>query len=354
MQDPLEGMIRGTLRRETAAAEPCPDADVLAAFHDGSLPSADRRRIEAHAADCARCAAHLALLARTEPDAAAGSPWRRHWTWAVPLATAATVAAIWVAVPARHDEVPQAADSRGRIESAPLSGDDRRPAIAASEPTVVAPTPAPESSPARATQTAPTTPTVARKTEEARALADAPPPAGSAAAARQPAAPAERDERAPGLAAERIAEDKTAAMTAAPAPPPTAPAPGARDNRAELERTAPQALALQEARASARLRFGSRAVERSLDGGVTWTTEALPTTVPMRVGGCAGGDVCWAAGAAGAIVRREAGGRWLVVTPPAQADIVHLEVHGPDHVTIATADGRRFETRDGGRSWDAH
>ena len=79
----------------------CVDGETLAAWSEGSLHAAEASAVERHVADCARCRALMASFVRTTPpEPVAESLWRRwHLAWAVPLATAATAAAIWVALP---------------------------------------------------------------------------------------------------------------------------------------------------------------------------------------------------------------------------------------------------------------
>jgi hypothetical protein len=79
-------------------------AEALAAWAEGRLAAAEAVTVEAHLASCALCQETLAVFARTEPETrldpsvVSGFGWFR-WRWAVPVAAAATAAAIWVAVP---------------------------------------------------------------------------------------------------------------------------------------------------------------------------------------------------------------------------------------------------------------
>ena len=67
MPDPFDRLLERTMKAGARTAEPCPPADTLAAFVDGSLSAAERAAIERHAADCQVCAEHLALLSSLEP-----------------------------------------------------------------------------------------------------------------------------------------------------------------------------------------------------------------------------------------------------------------------------------------------
>ncbi|HEY9463903.1 MAG TPA: zf-HC2 domain-containing protein, partial [Vicinamibacterales bacterium] len=106
----MQGNGRGT--PDTRAA--CVDAETLAAWADGGLPRAEAAVVETHLADCERCTAMLATFARTIPDAPVAEPlWKRwHLRWLVPVATAATVAALWVLVP-RPDSSQMTTVGRG-------------------------------------------------------------------------------------------------------------------------------------------------------------------------------------------------------------------------------------------------
>ena len=84
-------------------------AEALAAWAEGRLTVAEAATVEAHLASCALCQETLAVFARAEPQDVesgfsgisperSGFSWFR-WRWAVPVAAAATAAAIWVAVP---------------------------------------------------------------------------------------------------------------------------------------------------------------------------------------------------------------------------------------------------------------
>src|SRR5512138_325541 len=58
-------------RRPGNPTDACLDAETLAAWADGALDAGALAAAEAHAADCARCQAMLAAMARTAPLAPA-------------------------------------------------------------------------------------------------------------------------------------------------------------------------------------------------------------------------------------------------------------------------------------------
>src|SRR5215212_2728063 len=104
MSDSFDRLLARTEGRNTVGEGPCPDADVLAAYLDATLSVAERVSIEAHAADCARCALVLATVVRLEdesgdPRHAVAPRWWPRIAWIVPAAAAVLVAAIYAATP---------------------------------------------------------------------------------------------------------------------------------------------------------------------------------------------------------------------------------------------------------------
>lgn len=134
------------------------EAEVLAAWSEGRLPAREATAVEAHLSSCNVCQEVLAVFARTAPPpVASGVRWTNwHLRWAIPIAAAATVAAIWVAIPAdqrtaelQHDDAfsvpdtaPQAApkpDTPGRTEApAPVEKKQASPRRDASDPAALA------------------------------------------------------------------------------------------------------------------------------------------------------------------------------------------------------------------------
>ena len=83
-----------------ARVDDCLDAEMLAAWAEGTLDGPARTTAEAHAANCARCQAMLAVMVRTTPVASvtSRSPVRRWLMFLGPALAAATAVALWVAV----------------------------------------------------------------------------------------------------------------------------------------------------------------------------------------------------------------------------------------------------------------
>lgn len=119
----LEPLLRDALRSSSVApSSACPDAEVLAAWREGTLPASDVMAFERHASGCARCRAMLAAFVRADVDAVAsmaggtivgGVPLWRRWrlNWLVPIAATATALAVYVATPNPSDDRMPAASS---------------------------------------------------------------------------------------------------------------------------------------------------------------------------------------------------------------------------------------------------
>ena len=94
----------GTMLRGSAApTEACVDAETLAAWADGALDAKASAAVELHASNCPRCTAVLATMARTAPAVSPTHAWTpaRLVRWLVPMTAAATAIAIWIVVPDR-------------------------------------------------------------------------------------------------------------------------------------------------------------------------------------------------------------------------------------------------------------
>lgn len=394
MSDSFERLLRST-RRDAAPADACPDAEALAAYLDGGLSRAERDTVERHASQCERCALTMAAVVRLED--AAGTParpavetghWWRRWAWAVPAATAVLVAVIWTALP-RHlyEDNPERTLAVGDAPASPAAPEPS----GASAPATVAPSDRVEEGPAspsladadnaapkggpRAAAPQATVPgaSVERQqgvplhdTAETRAFAapqaaadaareSAAPPAAAAAAAGQTtaatsnsagAAGATRDENAGGapLAAEKAAPAPPA-PSAPSAPPQVAPAPASRAS------AAPESLIVwSPARRSAWRTVGGR-IERSVDGGTTWTADGDITSSRRVLAGAAmSEDVCWLVGEHGLVWRRTSEG-WRQAESPTTDPLIQVAARSAAEATVVTGAGIRFTTRDGGATW---
>jgi len=307
----------------------CLDAGTLAAWVDGELPSSERAAAEEHAADCARCQAMLAALARITPDAAPARPWWRpsRLGWLVPLAATAAAVGIWIAVPERPARAPEsAAPSADTVSPSPAPPAASLPGLPAPP---AAPAPAPNAQPKTAE------PRARDSRAEARSNQLAPPPA----VAEAPRAQAFREEAAPA------------------AVPPSAPAPSRAFERAPTDSLAQ----LKVARAvvdivspdpMSRWRIaGGRSVERSTDGGATWQPQQVGAASDLVAGSSPSPTVCWLVGRAGLVLLTIDGRQWRPVAFPVSADLSAVSASDARTAVVTTSDGRTFRTSDAGQTW---
>jgi hypothetical protein len=374
-----------------AATAACVDAETLAAWADGGLPTGEAAAVETHLADCERCTAMVATFARTIPDAPqAESLWTRwHLRWLVPLATAATAAALWVLVPQPNE--PQMT-TLGRAPST-----EAQPQAPGSADGAVPVTPAETKEQEAAGSRRPSTPTdaFAKRDEPLRApgqLADERRDANDSAKRLQSAPSNERITAAPQAREETDRADRTeakvadaqtepfsptprsanaapaapaeSASSAVPAPaaaaPPAAPAPpatlgaasGARARSATSDRGAATLFEIVSPDPATRWRVvGAGQVERSTNGGARWETATLPESATLTGGSSPSPSVCWLVGRAGAIYVTTDGLRFVRVLPPDRLDFVSIQAIDGRRATVVTIDGRTMRTEDQGATW---
>ncbi len=105
-------------------------------------------------------------------------------------------------------------------------------------------------------------------------------------------------------------------------------------------------------------------IERSTDAGKTWVAQTSPSHEDWLAGAALSDTVCWVAGRNGAIARTTDGGHWELVSPPAGAagaagadgkfpDWMSMTATDAMSATVMAADGRKFATADGGKTWQA-
>jgi hypothetical protein len=360
------------LRHERSAggsARPdCPDAADLAAYYDQGLSADERATLEAHAVSCVRCQDQLAAIARSAPreELIPASPLTS-WRWIAVLGTGTAAAvAIWIAVAplVERELTPQEPTATAVAPQQAVEAPRAAPAV----------TPAPEPP---APESAADAPRSAGRAAAPRRQPFGSGPASVPASAESPATRADADRlAAKARAAEPLAET-AASGAAAAAPPPAAPASppaaGLRDERAAAQtaKRQPDAPARRESLArsiaperesiaivaaaphsTVRWQFAGVAISRSTDEGRTWTpTFTAPTPI---VSAAAVSDlVCWAAGRAGLVMRTVDGTSWERLASPAAADLLDVEASSADEAIVTAANGRRFQTADGGKTWSA-
>jgi hypothetical protein len=360
--------VQGNGSDSQATPSACIDAETLAAWADGGLSKAEAALVEVHLADCERCTAMLATFARTIPELpAAESLWTRwHLRWLVPVATAATVAALWVLVPS--PESPQIATLKSERTIAPQA-----PAPAE---------PAPPAAPSDA------------KEQESRERAAASTPADTVATREEspPAPAAEQFADARRDAEAKVAQPRSLNETVAVAPPPPAreadPAETSIVDRQTARAASPPAPSTNQAPAAAapvaglsaesaaqravvsptggptplievaspdpmtRWRVvGAGQVERTTTGGAQWERAMLPESATLTAGSSPSPSVCWLVGRTGAIYVTTDGLRFVRVPFRDRTDFVSIQAIDGRRATVVTIDGRTMRTEDQGANW---
>jgi hypothetical protein len=367
----FERALRSAARRGHTAGV-CPDAATLAAFVDRSLSSEEYATVEAHVADCTACIEHLALVTALDAPEESSVPTTavdvgalvRRWGWLVPAMTAVLVVALWVR---SSDQRPADASlsSANRSSDQP-SVEPRRDVAPADRDASLSDANEPQAK--REGRTAgggrKKTDTLARPTAPASALADAAKPASPTAQAEA----VQLDKLA--AADDKNKERAETRGVAAAAPPPAAiVSTAAADAREEAALKVVPEPAVGGAAATARMRRAVRQesaatagmvlvrtasgrIDRSTDGGRSWTNEHGGLTDQIRVTLCPTATACWLGADNGAVLVRAADGQWVrrVVPPPAAA-VQRIIALDNQHATVELADGRRYMTTDGGITW---
>ena len=374
MTKSIDKLLRDALRARADGppAAPCLDALTIAAMADGTLPARERSNAEAHAADCARCQAVLAALARTMPPAVALVWWRRPaFVWLAPLTAAAAALVVWTAVPRREIAAPAvqipganapAVEPGATRAASPLEGPDLRSQREA------APS-APPSMPARSEPQL--RDRIAERPRGAEAQQKA--FAESAVAPLTPPAPAaDADARIAGAQLPSTPLPPAAAPAPPPSPSPSAERDASRAAPAEQGRARAGAMAATSNSAGQALmrRFAPEptivssnpairwriaddgVVYHSADGGAAWQAQPTGVNVRLAAGSSPSRSVCWLVGPAGVVLMTSDEGRsWQRVPFPFSIDLSSVRATDDKTATVVAAGGRAFSTTDGGRTW---
>lgn len=326
----VERLIRDTLRAQTVtpAPEACVDGETLAAWMSRSLRAEQARDVERHLSDCARCQALLAMLIRSTPAEPEVHPfwWRGRLQWFVPLATAATAAAIWFSIPIASPtrSAPDQAQQLERVEPAATDSIDR---------------PANQEPPAR----------LAKQVPPAQALEA---PTGRVAPADVQNRVAEERQDTFRSREENRLESGTRALGS------QARADADKEAAAAVQPLSETVLLATEIEvpgpgARWRIRAG-RVVERSTSGGTAWDVVAIPAGPDaLTAGSAVSPTVCWIVGRGGAVYVTTDGVQFVRVSFPEAADLVAVRATDERSATVSAADGRSWRTTDQGRLWTA-
>ena len=362
-----EEQLEQWLRRQqappvtSAPTDACVDAETAAAWVDGALPPAVVSPLQAHVAGCARCQTLMRTLvdlpaepATTTSVLPAHAWWRSWLAWAAPLGAAAVAVlalAVWLRVPAPVQRVT--IERREASVEKAQQGAGARPTEALGSLTAP-PGPAmlaPSGNNAQATQP-PSSPAASEPPSRRARLAEAPPaPAEIPAARAAEAAPAAAADALNRVTSTDAARD---AARPAPAPPPAAAARAAAPASAVLglAAEASRSFTLIARTGDARWRVSGSRVERSTDGGETWTNAALPGTFTLAAGAAVSPTTCWLVGRSGVVLVTTDGTTWRRVAFVESVDLIGVVASDAAFATVEAADGRRFLTRDGGQTWE--
>ncbi len=337
------------------------DAELVAAWADGSLDPQARAAAEAHAADCMRCQAMLAAMVRTEPAAAEPA---RGWLdarvrWLVPLATAAAAVMLWVGLSRDLLAPGSPPQVLTQMEKQTEPNVGRAPA----------PAPLPQAQPTEASKRVEPDPATRQ-----RAVASPPAPPARTQAPPVPEKPAAADESV--VALDAVRRERTsarpaltpppaatvtppAAATPPQAPPGTGVAPSAAGERTDVRTRArfgqQSATALREVASpdpTVRWRVGAGgAIHRSTDAGKTWVPHESGVTLELFSASAPSRDVCWIVGRSGVVLLTTDGATWRRLTFPEPADLRAVVATDARTAAVTTRDGRVFRTFDGGFTW---
>ena len=338
---------------ESVSTISCPDAETLAAWIAGGLGPVEQNRTETHVADCARCQAQLAAMARMPSALPTAVPrWRLNGilTWLAPLAVGAAAVAIvvWfqrtspqqlpskIVPPGVASPMTAPQPVQPSIGSAASADGLERPADAGSRPS--------------------------NKTVKDRRLAgsDGVLNEGRVPSASSPAVPPRRESDRPLDALTESVQTQTQ-----PPPPPPSERPKsvvARSGAAgELARTTTfaaqsSAIIIEIASPDRAIRWRitqGTLVQRSTDAGSTWETQSTGNAAQLTAGASPAPSVCWLVGRAGVVLLTNDGASWHRLKFPEAVDLIAVSATDADTASVTAADGRVFTTQDGGTTWTA-
>jgi hypothetical protein len=342
----VEHVLRHVLSGDASVPQgACLNGETVAAWTTGSLRPDELSAVEQHVADCARCQALMAAFVRTTPaPPAPESLWKR-WrlAWVVPVATAATAAALWVALPGSG---PIPLESQQKVTAVP---NEELPAAAppAAAPAAPAPSAALESR----------TPPSARLQESARTPADN--ELRKRADADLPERPDAADERA-GFSPSIAARSEAAADQQTPAAAPLAKeaeadkrigATGASRAFGARQTASPLDIVAPGGRGRWRITSGQR-VEWSASNTGEWTPASIGEGT-FAAGSAPSAAVCWIVGRGGAVYLTTNATRFVRIVFPEMVDLVAVTATDDRIAVVTAADGRAWVTSDQGRTWTA-
>ncbi len=301
------------------------DESATAAGAVGGTPPAETARSGATAEEDKRLADAAPPAARTAAPAAAPAANARQ----IPLQTNA------IAVGAARPHGPLANQAANQQQNAPASQASAAPtpSTPVTPVAIVAAPPAPAAAPARAQAEAGAARERRGNEQQAGQLAESVAATGGRAGSRADAATSAR------AGAAVAGADRDAASPA-------------KDELAKAAFATPlPSFAEPGGRLQWRIAEGRR-LESSSDAGVTWTARFTTGRGDrLRAGAAPAIDSAWAVGERGLVLRLSVPGGWTAVARPDAAALVAVSATDGRSARVTTADGRVFETADGGATW---
>lgn len=317
----------------------CLEAETLAAWHEGTLSAVEVEAVDRHLADCDRCQALLAAFVRADVAAAvpatpaSESLWRR-WRlgWLVPVATAATITALWVALP-----------DRGSITRPPASESDA-PATAERQRLAES-----QAAPADALEQSAGDQQAAGRDLQAKAEATEEALPSAAPAAAEPATPAEA--RAADATVQGFAPEAPAVSAARAVLSDRADARAADGAEAAPLRAPVPAIEVVSPDPASRWRLANGRVERSTTAGTSWQPATGVDAGSVVAGAAPTASVCWLVGPGGAVYVTTDGSAFSRLPFPEPAALTAVTAVDGLTATVTAADGRTWRTTDAGQTW---
>jgi hypothetical protein len=144
---------------------------------------------------------------------------------------------------------------------------------------------------------------------------------------------------------------KSARAAASPAPPFSARQEPKAVSSDALAKVAAGGIDIVSPDARRRWRLAGPVVERSTDGGSTWSTVFTLAGAELTGGAAPSGSTCWVIGRRGVVLRSTDGRTFSLVTAPAMTDLSAVNATDTRSASVLTIDGRTFSTTDGGATW---
>jgi photosystem II stability/assembly factor-like uncharacterized protein len=100
-----------------------------------------------------------------------------------------------------------------------------------------------------------------------------------------------------------------------------------------------------------RWRITGGLVEKTTDGGRTWTPVTTGVKAELTAGASPSPTTCWLVGVAGVVVLTTDGQKWEQLKFPTPTDLSAVRATDARTATVTTIDGREYSTTDGGNTW---